>query len=316
MNFSPLVTVIIPTFNREKYIGETIQSVLDQTLNDFEIIIIDDGSTDGTKAVVCSFSDDRIHYIYQSNRGRSAARNHALNIARGRYITFLDSDDVYLPKKLQLQVDFLDTHPEFGMVYTSAYCMDEAGDLLNDTYIATVSGQIYKDIAFYVPVTITLPTVMVRREVFDKTGGFDEKMDRFEDTDMWRRIAREFLVGAIPEFTCRLRTHTGNSLAGQDPAAISAAVMSYIDKIFSEDTSISLQLRAGGAADLCFFYARALLTLPRGVAAGRRLLIESIRHEPKKIYRLAFLTYYCFLRFYKHVRNVSARNNNKQLYGI
>ncbi len=294
-----MVSVIIPTYNRENLISETIQSVLDQTFSNFELIIIDDGSTDGTKEVVNSFSDDRIRYIYQSNCGRSYARNHALNIACGRYITFLDSDDLYLPDKLQLQVVFLDMHPKFGMVYTSAYCMNEAGTLLSDSYKATVSGQIYKDIAFYVPVTITLPTVMVRREVFDKVGGFDVKMDRFEDTDMWRRISREFLVGAIPHFTCKLRTHSGNALAGQDPVNIFAAVMFYIEKVFSEDDSMSLCVRLKGASDLCFFYARALLTLPCAVAVGRKLLIKSIRYKPITIYRLTFLTYYFFLRVYK-----------------
>lgn len=298
-----MVSVIIPTYNREKLISETVQSVLDQTFSDFELIIIDDGSTDGTEDVVNSFLDDRIKYIYQTNSGRSHARNHALNMARGRYITFLDSDDLYLPDKLQLQVDFLDTHPEFGMVYASAYCMDEAGELLSDSYKATVSGQIYKDIAFYVPVTITLPTVMARREVFDKVGGFDEKMDRFEDTDMWRRIAKEFLVGAIPNFTCKLRTHDGNSLAGQDPINIFAAIIFYIDKIFAENNSIDSSELHTGASNLCLFYARAFLTLPSTVKLGRKLLVKSIQYKPITVFRLLFLSYYFLLRLYRKREN-------------
>jgi glycosyltransferase involved in cell wall biosynthesis len=291
----PKVSVIIPTYNHKKFISEAIQSVLDQTFRDFELIIIDDGSTDGTANVVNSFSDGRIKYVYQSNCGRSYARNRALNIASGRYITFLDSDDLYLPDKLQLQVDFLDTHPEFGMVYTSAYCMDEAGILLNDSYMATVSGQIYKDIAFYVPVTITLPTVMARREVFDKVGGFDEKMERFEDTDMWRRIAKEYLVGAIPDFTCKLRTHSDNALSGQDPRKIEAAIKFYINKIFSEDSSISLEIRRNGASKLYYHYAIALFSVPARVV-GLKLLLISISFDRIPSRRLLYVGYCLLLR--------------------
>lgn len=300
------VSVITPTFNRGHLIGEAIQSVLEQNSRDFEIIVVDDGSTDGTADVVKSFSDERVKYIYQENRGRSNARNHALNIAAGRYIAFLDSDDLYLPGKLELQVAYLDTHPEVGMVYTSAYCMNEEGTLLSDSYRASVSGWIYKDIAFYVPVTITMPTAMARLEVFDRVGGFDEKMERFEDTDMWRRIAKAFPIGAIPDFTCKLRTHGGNALAGQDPRKIEAAVTYYIDKVFSEDSSIDIGIRRKGASGLCFFYAKALLTMSFSAASGRRLLLKSIGYAPFAIYRLMFLVYYFFLRFYKKMKDANA----------
>jgi len=297
----PLVSVIIPTYNRDKFIGEAIQSVLDQTFRDFEILVIDDGSTDETAGVIKSFLDDRVRYIYQANQGRSHARNHGLKKAAGLYIAFLDSDDLYLPGKVELQVAYLDSNPEVGMVYTSAYCVDEDGSMLRDSYLASISGHIYKDIAFYVPVTITLPTVMARREVFDRVGGFDEKMERFEDTDMWRRIAKEFPIGAITDFTCKLRTHAGNALAGQAPRKIEAAVTYYIEKVFSEDGSIDLEIRRKGASGLCFFYARALLSIPSAVALGRKLLFKSIGYTPSSIYRLLFLGYYFFWRTYKKV---------------
>ncbi len=291
-----LVSVIIPTYNREEYIGEAIQSVLGQTFTDFEIIIIDDGSTDKTADVVKSLSDDRVRYIYQENRGRSNARNHGLKIAAGRYIAFLDSDDLYLPDKLELQVAYLDTHPEVGMVYTSAYCINAEGVLLSESYRACVSGWIYNNIAFYVPVTVTLPTVMARREVFDRVGGFDEEMERFEDTDMWRRISKVFPIGAISDFTCKLRTHGGNALSEQAPRVIEAAVVHYIEKVFSEDHSIDIMILRKGASALCFFYARALLTIPSAVAQGRKLLFKSIRYAPSTIYRVLFLGYYFFRR--------------------
>lgn len=295
----PTVSIIIPTFNREKFIGAAIESILEQTYQDFEIIVVDDGSTDGTADIVKLFPTDKLKYIYQMNHGRSNARNHALKIATGRYITFLDSDDLYLPNKLELQVGYLDTHPDVGMVYTSAYCMDENGNSINHRYDAEVSGWIYQEIAFFRPVTITLPTVMARSEVFDKVGGFDEKMERFEDTDMWRRIAKTFLVDAIPIPTCNLRTHEGNALVGQNPQQIEAAVIYYIDKVFAEDDSINKKILCKGASGLCFFYAKALLTMPKAAASGYKLMLKSISYAPLTFYRLIFIGYYFVLRHLK-----------------
>lgn len=305
----PLVSIIIPTYNREYLVGEAIKSVLDQTFRNFEIIVVDDGSTDKTADTIKSFSDDRVKYISQANRGRSNARNEGLKRAAGRYITFLDSDDLYLPDKLELQVAYLNTHSEFGMVYTSAHCIDERGTVLSDSYIANLSGWIYKDIAFYVPVTITLPTVMARREVFDQAGRFDEKMERFEDTDMWRRIAKVFPIGAITEFTCKLRTHGGNSLSEQDPLKIDSAIKYYIDKIFWEDDSIDLGMRRKGASDLCFYYGRALLTMSSSAKVGRSLLLKSVSYAPYTIYRLIFLVYYFFRRFCNEMKEALSTDN-------
>ena len=161
----PTVSVIIPTFNRAEFICSAIKSVLKQTYSDFELIVVDDGSTDDTGLRVRQLNDSRLKYIWQPNHGRSHARNRAILEAKGSFIAFLDSDDLYLPEKLALQVDYFNQHPEVSMIYTSAYCINEAGNRLPETYEATVSGHIYQDIAFFRPVTITLPTVMVRRKV-------------------------------------------------------------------------------------------------------------------------------------------------------
>lgn len=276
----PIVSVIIPTYNREKFIGAAIKSVLDQTFKCFEIIVIDDGSTDGTANVVKEFKSEKIRYIYQSNQGRSRARNHALALAKGRYIAFLDSDDMYLPEKLGMQVDFMDRRPDFGMVYTSAYCIDEDGNSLAHVYEAKLSGWIYNDIAFFVPVTITLPTVIARREVFEAVGGFDENMERFEDTDMWRRISKAFQIGAMATFTCLLRTHSDNSLVTQNPERILAAVEYYINKIEREDVDVGWIVRRRGIAMLCTYYGGALMSIPAWRKQGYMLLLKAIRSWP------------------------------------
>ena len=274
----PVVSVILPTYNRGNFIGEAVESVLSQGFTRFELIVVDDGSSDNTAEVIQGLADPRVIYLRQANKGRSNARNHALSRARGRYIAFLDSDDLYMPGKLAMQVEYLDAHPATGMVYTSAHCIDYSGNPLPENYRASVSGWIYTSIAFFRPVTITLPTVMARRELFEKAGGFDENMHRFEDTDMWRRISKLARIDAMPAFTCRLRTHTENSLAAQDPAQIVGALDYYVRKILAEDTAVGTLVKKRGIGSLYYYYGRAFLTVPAWKAAGRQLLRTAYRY--------------------------------------
>lgn len=276
---NPRVSVIIPTYNRGRFILEAIDSVLSQEYPNFELLVIDDGSTDNTAAVVGAIDDPRLRYIQQDNRGRSNARNRALSLARGAFITFLDSDDLYLPSKISLQVQYLLDNPETGMIYTSAYCIDDDGNMLQHRYEATVSGMIYEQIAFFQPVTITLPTVMARREVFEQVGGFDEKMHRFEDTDMWRRISKSYRIDALPIFSCKLRTHDDNSLRNQDATQIVAALRYYSQKITKEDVDISANIRNAGLARLYRYYGAAMMTIPSMLPTGMRLMRTALRFD-------------------------------------
>lgn len=277
----PNVSIIIATFNREKLLHEAIQSVLSQTYDNFELIIIDDGSTDNTPSMITEFNDPRLHYQHFPNKGRSCARNVGLRLAKGNYIAFLDSDDLYLPEKLAQQVSYLDTHPETGMIYTSAYCIDEKGNLLTHKYEATTSGMIYKNIAFFVPVTITLPTVMLRREVLEKTGCFDEKMHRFEDTDLWRRISKITHIDALNQYTCKLRTHSNNHLLAQNPKQILQALHYYANKIIQEDKGyLPIFELYKGLGGLYHYYASALLSVPGWESFGKKLLNRAYYYWP------------------------------------
>jgi glycosyltransferase involved in cell wall biosynthesis len=278
-NNTDLVTIIIPTFNRAEFIGDAIKSVLTQTYSNIELIVIDDGSTDQTEDIILTFSDDRLTYIKQRNKGRSNARNHALSLASGRYITFLDSDDLYLPNKIESQVAYLKNHPGVGMVYTSAHCIDTHGKMLEHKYLASTSGLIYESIAFFTPVTITLPTVMTYKSVLDQVGNFDEKMDRFEDTDMWRRISKCYRIDAMPEFTCLLRTHQDNSLLNQSPNKIRSALDYYANKIKTEDIEFDLRLRNKGLYGLYTYYANALLSVPHFAEEGKLLMKTAKQHR-------------------------------------
>ena len=259
----PLVSVIVPTFNRGHFIGQAITSVLNQTYENIELLVVDDGSTDDTEAVAASFDDRRLHYIkLAQNVGRSAARNLGLKSTTGKFITFLDSDDYYLPEKVERQVEFLNKHAEFSMAYTASGCFTDENKPIFYHYRAPVSGDIYPELAFFKPLTITLPTVMLRREVLDTVGGFDERMSRFEDTDMWRRIARRFRIGAIDEVTCHIRTHEGNHISALAPASFETAIEFYLAKIREEDKDVDPLVLAAGARRLYELYGGALQTIP------------------------------------------------------
>mgnify|MGYP003131613947 CR=1 FL=1 len=286
----PVVSVIVPTYNRAKYLGLALGSVLEQSYRNFELIVVDDGSSDETAEVVATFHDPRLIYIRQENLGRSIARNRALTVARGRYIAFLDSDDEYLPDKLSQQVQYLDNYPEVGMVYTSALCINDKGDVQREyVYTASHEGDIYRQIAFFRPLTITLPTVMLRREVLEQVGAFDEKMERFEDTDLWRRIAKRFRVGVIRDPTCRLRTHHSNALASQDPDKIVAAINYYLDKVFREDADIEQRFLKRGASGLLEYYGRAFIGVRGWRKRGAFLLYRAFLLWPMRIFPIALL---------------------------
>jgi len=271
------VSVVIPTYNRGEFIHAAVASVLAQSYRNLEVIVVDDGSNDATASILDAIDDPRLRYVRQENQGRSHARNVALRLAVGRYIAFLDSDDWYLPNKLALQVDYLEAHADVDMLYTASICVDEAGNPLGHTYEATACGDIYAEVAFFLPVTITLPTVMLRREVLDSVGLFDERMERFEDTDLWRRIAKRHRVGTIAEPTCKVRTHADNTLRNQDPAKIVAAINYYIDKVNREDSDIDPLIRGAGARRLCEYYAAAMLTLESHAPFAELLLNQGRR---------------------------------------
>ena len=285
----PVVSVIIPTYNRSGLLREALQSVRAQTYGDFEAIIVDDGSADDTRDVVESF-DQRFRYVYQVNRGRSNARNNALGRAYGRYVAFLDSDDLFMPRKLQVQVQSLTEHPEVGWVYSSACNIDEDGKRIGSDYEATASGWIYPEVAFYIPLTIILPTVMVRREVMEAVGGFDEAMDRFEDTDMWRRISRRYEALALSEPLTKIRAHSGNTM--EHPQKVFQSVSYYVDKVFREDTDVDPDLLRRQASAFFLHYGKAVWSL-KGRRYSRPFLRASLRYwrDQPAVVVLLFATY-------------------------
>ncbi|MDD3014443.1 MAG: glycosyltransferase family A protein, partial [Candidatus Gastranaerophilales bacterium] len=169
---SPVVSVVMTTYNRDKYICEAIESVLSQTFEDLELIIIDDGSTDDTSEKIKSFNDERIKYYYQDNAGQNPARNAGIIISNGKYIAMIDSDDIWDKNKLQKQVNILDKYPDTGLVYCGTVFINENNKIIYKKPLADYKGQIL-DKLLMTNFLYNGSCPLFRKSCIEKAGLFD-----------------------------------------------------------------------------------------------------------------------------------------------
>jgi glycosyltransferase involved in cell wall biosynthesis len=192
----PCVSVIIPTYNRKDFLLEAVDSVLAQTYDDYELIVVDDGSSDGTEEALQRY-DEQLHYCYQANQGVSTARNRGLELAHGDFIAFLDSDDLWMKKKMELQVACMDEYPDCQICYTDETWIRRGRRVNPKTRHAKYSGLIYP---YCLPLCIISPSsALMRRGLFEEVGVFDPELPVCEDYDLWLRVAARFPVFFIPE---------------------------------------------------------------------------------------------------------------------
>ena len=222
----PKVTVAIPVYNREKYIGEAMNSVLAQTFTDFELLVIDDGSTDRSRAIVQSYSDSRIRlYCNDTNEGIPKTRNRAVELARGEYLAFLDSDDWACPKRFAKQVTFLESHPECAAVGAWIEWMNAAGRPLGRFQRKPVlSNEIAAQRLFRQGITnsATMARTVVLREY-----GYREEYVVSEDFDLWSRITANHKLATLPEVLVRCRVHENRVTYEQSHRAKSMRLSIY-----------------------------------------------------------------------------------------
>jgi glycosyltransferase involved in cell wall biosynthesis len=277
----PLVSVIIPTYNRAKYLVEAVNSVLAQTFSDYEIIVVDDGSTDNTREVLQPLmSDTRIHYVYQENRGESAARNHGIYLAAGKYIAFLDSDDLFTPTKLEKQTAYLNTHPEVAFVHSCFVRFDDQDADLGYRDTSRITGEVYPDLLLDWSVLIPPSCVMLRAEILKHVGGFDEELRWGPDLDMWRRITKAYPVGVVPKALTKMRTHAGN-VSGDKVAAV-ASFRRYLDKAFEDDPNLDNLFKRRVLAKMYSNMGHNILGegIPEEMRFVRQFSLTAIRYWP------------------------------------
>jgi glycosyltransferase involved in cell wall biosynthesis len=226
------VSVIIPAYNYGHFLPDAIESVIDQTYRNFELIVVDDGSTDRTEQV-CRRYGDVLKYIYQVNGGVSRAQNTGIEASKGEYIAFLGADDAWMPQKLELQVDFLESHKDIGMVFSNGYnCDEELGitGMIYENFDTSILDAATENLLVnnFIPGT----SVMVRRRCLDSGGLFDEAIRGCEDWHLWIRISLGEKVGYIDQPLIKYRYHANNAHYDLDFRCIN--IFNVLEKVFNE----------------------------------------------------------------------------------
>ena len=228
----PAISVIIPTYNRKNHLQQAIESVLSQAFTDYEIIIVDDGSSDGTASIVAEYAihHSSIRYQYQHNRGVAAARNCGISMARGKFVCFLDSDDIWKPHKLETQIAFAAQNPDFSIISSDIDSFNETGvhkRCAKQSMYSVQSGYVLQELLFNN--WIQTSTVMVRRSLLESVGGFDESVGQFaEDWVLWMCLATKGPAYFLPEALVFYRLHT-DSLTSQNMEAQYKSLMLAVD---------------------------------------------------------------------------------------
>lgn len=229
--YMPTISVIIPVYNGETTIRETIESVLNQTFTDFELIVIDDGSTDSTWEAIAQISDPRIQAFSYPNCGSNASRNRGLEKSSGTYISFIDADDLWTPDKLESQYRTLQDCPEAGLAYSWTDCIDESSQFLRPDSRATFSGDVFAPmlLAHFLS---NGSNPLIRRQVFQKLGNFDETLKFAEEWEMYLRVARHYPFVVVPKPQILYR-QSANSMS-MNVAQMEASAIDVIEKTFAQ----------------------------------------------------------------------------------
>lgn len=274
----PEISVVIPTFNMARFVGEAVRSVLDQTFADFEVLVVDDGSTDNTREVIAAIDDPRVRYLHQENRGLAGARNAGIEAARGSFIAFLDADDLWLPDKLARQRQLFADRPWVGLVYTGAYVME--GGQVFACHRGRYRGHVVRELLTVDNIVVgSGSAAMVRRECFDRVGLFDESLSACEDWDMWLRIAARYPFDFVEQPLVKLRTHAGGMQ--RQAERMHRATRALFDKILA-DPALSDHVRETRTqvTSLADFMVGRSYYFAREMPEARRYFLRSLRAHP------------------------------------
>lgn len=228
---NPTVSVVMTTYNRDKYISTTVESVLNQTFQDFELIIIDDGSTDNTFEIIKSFDDKRIKYYYQNNAGQNPARNAGITLSNGQYVAMIDSDDIWDQNKLKKQVEILDKHPDIGLVYCGTVFIDENDKVFYKKPLIGYKGRVL-DKLLMTNFLYNGSCPLFRKSCINKVGLFDTTFKRMTDWEFYLRFAIYYKFWGIKEHLLKYRVHS--ETMSNDYKNYESWGFKIIDKIFND----------------------------------------------------------------------------------
>ncbi len=228
---TPLISVVMPVYNGQEYLNIAIDSLLLQSYKNFELILVDDGSTDHSANLINQYNDKRLRYIYQKNQGLAAALNHGFNEARGRYIARMDCDDISYQKRLEHQVAFLEKNKKVALVGAGYDLIDQDGRII-DRSVHLVRNQDLQ-LEMLVRNPFGHGTIMLRRQALAKTGLYDTSQP-VEDYDLWHRIAQKYSVANLPEQLYGWRVNPSGISHG-NMSLRRKQIKKLVDKIWQED---------------------------------------------------------------------------------
>ncbi|NJK38064.1 MAG: glycosyltransferase [Oscillatoriales cyanobacterium RM2_1_1] len=273
----PLVSVIIPVYNGEKTIVETIFSVLNQSFQDFELIIINDGSTDQTLEIIAQFQDDRIQPFTYPNAGLATSRNRGIARAQGQYISFIDADDLWTSDKLEAQFQALESTPKAAVAYSWTDLIDQSSQFLNTDSRASFSGNVYPHILLG-----SFPSngsnVMVRRQALLELGGFDESLNAAEDWEMWIRLAANYFFVAVskPQILYRISPGSMSTKLTQHETES----LKVIERAFIQAPEELHYLKPQSLANLYKYLTFKALDGKQGIKA-LQFFWQAVKYDPK-----------------------------------
>lgn len=232
----PAISVVIPTHNRAQLVTLAVKSVLAQTCQDFEVIVVDDGSTDGTEEAVATHGA-RVRYVYQRNQGASVARNAGIAAARGEFISFLDSDDALRPHNLELLLRQLGRNPDAHIVHGWAQTMDELGTKTQWTR-PMLRGTVFRQYLYSNPTPVG--TILARRDCFSPDNLFDPALSPLEDWDLWLRLSLQYEFDFVPAVVADIRFQNVRHTTAYRPVRVGETVRAMYAKLLDDPVAAPL----------------------------------------------------------------------------
>jgi glycosyltransferase involved in cell wall biosynthesis len=276
----PLISVIIPVYNGEKTIQETIESVLTQTFTDLELIVINDGSQDTTLEIVERIPDPRLKVFSYPNAGQAASRNRGISHACGEYISFIDADDLWIPDKLEAQLKALQENPKAAVAYSWTKCIDESGQFSRRGSHISVTGDVYGKLLL-LDFIENGSNPLIRVQALTEIGNFEESMTPSEDRDLWLRLAARYHFVAVPSPQILYRQSVNSASA--NISRMEAASLRVIERAFNQAPESLQYLKQPSIANvykgLTFKALEGAPDRQQGLTAAR-LLWHSVKNDP------------------------------------
>ena len=278
MNTNPLVSVIVPTYNRASVLMEAVESVLAQTYPHLELLVVDDGSTDDTLERLQKIRDERLRVIRATHHGAAAARNKGLSEAKGELIGFCDSDDLWVPEKLAWQVNYLEEHREIGLVYGDVMSF-RGEDVETPSYFKErppLQGGVFLELLQknFIPNV----SVLVRKNCLDQVGYFNEDLKTSEDYELWLRFCARFQVGFVSRVLVKVRRHAGNITSDDHSTCLNhLTVLNSMKKNFAGEIPKSVLRKAYARTYRHMGYNHLL---HRRFGEARGALFQSFQFDP------------------------------------